>query len=173
MQLEEAHEALRLARQGIEERDFLIATHERSEEALAEHAVSISGELQHAADDIGVLFATVASAHRQHKVNSEAMRALRGAVDRHTAALQTRAAAVVEGQTKGVEQATAALAMLAAGQRERIVAVQQQLAALRAAVQGALESGRDDVWALQERLAKVHTRVVCVVARVLMCQVRH
>jgi chromosome segregation ATPase len=94
VQLEEAHEALRLARQGIEERDFLIATHERSEEALADHAISLSGELQHAAKDIGALFATVAVAHRQHKVNSEAVRALRRAVDRRTAELRTCTAAV-------------------------------------------------------------------------------
>ena len=48
--------ALRKARVGIEERDFLIATHERSENALASHASNLCGELGEAAQDIVSLF---------------------------------------------------------------------------------------------------------------------
>ena len=48
--------ALNTARQGIQERDFLIATHERSEHALAGHANSLCSELDGAAQDMAALF---------------------------------------------------------------------------------------------------------------------
>jgi hypothetical protein len=41
----------------VEERDFLIAAHERSEAALAGHAGSLTGNLQTAAAHIEQLFA--------------------------------------------------------------------------------------------------------------------
>ena len=48
--------ALNTARQGIQERDFLIATHERSEHALAGHATSLCSELDGAAQEVTALF---------------------------------------------------------------------------------------------------------------------
>ena len=48
--------ALNTARQGIQERDFLIATHERSEHALAGHASSLCSELDGAAQEVTSLF---------------------------------------------------------------------------------------------------------------------
>ena len=48
--------ALTTARQGIQERDFLIATHERSEHALAGHANVLCNELDSAAHEVTALF---------------------------------------------------------------------------------------------------------------------
>ena len=48
--------ALNVARQGIQERDFLIATHERSEHALAGHANSLCSDLDSAAQEVNHLF---------------------------------------------------------------------------------------------------------------------
>ncbi len=155
VQLEEAHEALRLARQGIEERDFLIATHERSEEALADHAVSVSGELQHAATDITALFVTVAAAEKQHRINSKAIRSLRDAVDRRADVLVANATQMVQAQQKGVEVAVDQLQALERGHTEQLSVVKEQLNKLKRVLGKVLEAGKEDVWALQERLAKV------------------
>lgn len=155
VQLEEAHEALRLARQGIEERDFLIATHERSEEALADHAVSVSGELQHATEDITALFLTVAAAEKQHRINSKTIRSLRDAVDRRADVLVTNATQLVQGQKRGAEVAVGRLQALEEGHAEQLKVVQEQLKELGVVLKGVLENGKEDVWALQERLAKV------------------
>ena len=48
--------ALNTARQGIQERDFLIATHERSEHALANHANSLCSDMDGAAQEMTALF---------------------------------------------------------------------------------------------------------------------
>lgn len=48
--------ALNTARQGIQERDFLIATHERSEQALAQHANSLCSDMDGAAQEMTALF---------------------------------------------------------------------------------------------------------------------
>lgn len=56
--------ALNTARQGIQERDFLIATHERSEHALANHANSLCSDMDGAAQEVNALFnRCVASKH--------------------------------------------------------------------------------------------------------------
>ena len=47
--------ALRRARVAIQERDFLLATHERSESALASHSVNLCGELERTAAELGDL----------------------------------------------------------------------------------------------------------------------
>ncbi len=47
--------ALRRARVAIQERDFLLATHERSESALASHSVNVCGELERTATELGDL----------------------------------------------------------------------------------------------------------------------
>ena len=48
--------ALNTARQGIQERDFLIATHERSEHALANHANSLCSDMDGAEQEMTALF---------------------------------------------------------------------------------------------------------------------
>ena len=55
-ELEETFAALMQARVGLEERNFLIATQERSERALANHATSLTGELQRVTEDVAALF---------------------------------------------------------------------------------------------------------------------
>lgn len=50
------HEALQQSRLACEERDYLIATHERSEAALAGHAGALTDELQRASDSMASLF---------------------------------------------------------------------------------------------------------------------
>lgn len=45
-----------MARLGIQERDFLVATHERCEGALASHATSLTTELDGAAQEVTSLF---------------------------------------------------------------------------------------------------------------------
>jgi hypothetical protein len=54
-ELANTYTALRGARLGIEERDFLIATLERSEAALASHATSLTSTIEGAAGDINLL----------------------------------------------------------------------------------------------------------------------
>lgn len=51
-----------MARLGIQERDFLIATHERCESALASHANSLTTELDGAAQEVTMLFDRQATA---------------------------------------------------------------------------------------------------------------
>ena len=55
-ELNSTYEALQQSRLACEERDYLIATHERSEAALAGHAGSLTSELQQAADNMARLF---------------------------------------------------------------------------------------------------------------------
>ena len=55
-ELQATHEALQQSRLACEERDYLIATHERSEAALAGHAGALTDELQHASDSMTSLF---------------------------------------------------------------------------------------------------------------------
>ena len=55
-ELSSTYEALQQSRLACEERDYLIATHERSEAALASHAGSLTSELQQAADNMASLF---------------------------------------------------------------------------------------------------------------------
>lgn len=55
-ELQRSLTALNMARLGIQERDFLIATHERCEGALASHATSLTAELDGAAHEVTMLF---------------------------------------------------------------------------------------------------------------------
>ncbi len=55
-ELRSTFEALQQSRVALEERDFLIATHERSEAALADHANGLTSGLQSAAANIEALF---------------------------------------------------------------------------------------------------------------------
>ena len=55
-ELQQSLTALNMARLGIQERDFLIATHERCESALASHATSLTTELDGAAQEVTLLF---------------------------------------------------------------------------------------------------------------------
>lgn len=55
-ELRSTYEALQQSRVALEERDFLIATHERSEAALAGHATGLTSGLQSAAANIEALF---------------------------------------------------------------------------------------------------------------------
>jgi len=55
-ELHSTYEALQQSRLACEERDYLIATHERSEAALASHAGALTTELQQAANDMTSLF---------------------------------------------------------------------------------------------------------------------
>ena len=55
-ELQTTHEALQQSRLACEERDYLIATHERSEAALAGHAGALTDELQRASDSMASLF---------------------------------------------------------------------------------------------------------------------
>lgn len=55
-ELSSTYEALQQSRLACEERDYLIATHERSEAALAGHAGSLTSELQQAAGNMASLF---------------------------------------------------------------------------------------------------------------------
>ncbi len=55
-ELQSTYEALQQSRLACEERDYLIATHERSEAALASHASALTAELQQAAASMSSLF---------------------------------------------------------------------------------------------------------------------
>jgi hypothetical protein len=55
-ELQSAFAALQQSRVALEERDFLIATHERSEAALAGHAATLTSGLQSAAANVEALF---------------------------------------------------------------------------------------------------------------------
>ena len=55
-ELHSTYEALQQSRLACEERDYLIATHERSEAALASHAGALTTELQQAANNMTSLF---------------------------------------------------------------------------------------------------------------------
>ena len=55
-ELQRSLTALNMARLGIQERDFLVATHERCEGALASHATSLTTELDGAAQEVTSLF---------------------------------------------------------------------------------------------------------------------
>ena len=55
-ELQSTYEALQQSRLACEERDYLIATHERSEAALASHASALTAELQQAAANMSSLF---------------------------------------------------------------------------------------------------------------------
>lgn len=55
-ELQATHKALQQSRLACEERDYLIATHERSEAALAGHAGALTDELQRASDSMASLF---------------------------------------------------------------------------------------------------------------------
>eukprot|EP00873_Tetraselmis_striata_P027928 jgi/Tetstr1/448192/TSEL_035483.t1 len=58
-ELEKTTDALNQARQHIQERDFLIAAHLRSEQALATHAESLTDELARATEEITQLHAKI------------------------------------------------------------------------------------------------------------------
>lgn len=58
-ELEKTTEALNQARQHIQERDFLIAAHIRSEQSLATHAENLTDELARATDEIAALHAKI------------------------------------------------------------------------------------------------------------------
>lgn len=55
-ELQSTYEALQQSRLACEERDYVIATHERSEAALASHASALTAELEHAAVSMSNLF---------------------------------------------------------------------------------------------------------------------
>ena len=55
-ELQSTYEALQQSRLACEERDYLIATHERSEAALASHASALTEELQQAAANMSSLY---------------------------------------------------------------------------------------------------------------------
>ena len=61
-ELQSTYEALQQSRLACEERDYLIATHERSEAALASHASALTAELQQAAANMSSLFNRYSSA---------------------------------------------------------------------------------------------------------------
>ena len=71
-ELSSTYEALQQSRLACEERDYLIATHERSEAALASHAGSLTSELQQAANNMASLFDRQALHSLMDKVDDSA-----------------------------------------------------------------------------------------------------
>ncbi|KAL0048004.1 hypothetical protein WJX82_005489 [Trebouxia sp. C0006] len=76
-ELRRSFAALNVARQGIQERDFLIATHERSEHALAGHANSLCSELDSAAQEVNHLFDRLESTAGREDSNAQIVQQLR------------------------------------------------------------------------------------------------
>lgn len=72
--------ALNIARQGIQERDFLIATHERSEHALANHANSLCSDMDGAAQEMTALFDRYAAPKASFCCTPSALHSLSGHV---------------------------------------------------------------------------------------------
>ncbi|KAK9804380.1 hypothetical protein WJX72_010110 [[Myrmecia] bisecta] len=97
-ELKSTYSALRKARLGMEERDFLIATHERSENALASHAVNLSSELGAASDDIKSLFDRLASTNEREAGNAGVVAELRCTAESRLQAMEEAVSAAVEEQ---------------------------------------------------------------------------
>ena len=68
-ELQSTYEALQQSQLACEERNYLIATHERSEAALASHASALTAELQQAAVNMSSLFDRHASCKPPHVTN--------------------------------------------------------------------------------------------------------
>lgn len=72
--------ALRQARQGLQERDFLLSAHERAEGRLAGTAQGLRAQLGTAAAELGALFASVDAKTALEGSNASAMCELQGHV---------------------------------------------------------------------------------------------
>ncbi|KAL3151849.1 hypothetical protein ABBQ38_012814 [Trebouxia sp. C0009 RCD-2024] len=81
--------ALNTARQGIQERDFLIATHERSEQALAQHANSLCSDMDGAAQEMTALFDRLATTAGRECSNAEVVQQLRQGAESRLQAINT------------------------------------------------------------------------------------
>ncbi|KAK9827565.1 hypothetical protein WJX74_010806 [Apatococcus lobatus] len=99
-ELAETYSALQRARQGLEERDFLIATHERSEDALAEHAAGLARSLQTSVQDLQSTFSLCEEGIGREQGNAVMLQALKESTMASLSGMQASLSEAAEQQTQ-------------------------------------------------------------------------
>ena len=135
------------AEEGLEERDYLIATHERAQEGLLGHAEGVRAELDAAAADVAALFGKVAradgiaghNADAVERVKAKVLARLDSAGAAASQALEAEAGRCAQLHSK-MEETARAHATAAAALRERAAAVATAAAEGAAAVVAAAEA---------------------------------
>ncbi|KAK9822824.1 hypothetical protein WJX81_005423 [Elliptochloris bilobata] len=133
--------ALGAARRALEERDFLIAAHGRSEAALAEHADALAAGLAAAAADMQLLFERLGAAASREGANEGAVAELRAAAAQRLAALESGVGAAVDASAARYGAVRADLTAHAGRAEADLAALQGQLAALERQLAAAAAAG--------------------------------
>ncbi|GBF98003.1 hypothetical protein Rsub_11114 [Raphidocelis subcapitata] len=149
-QLADTRAKLAAAEVAIQERDFVVLSHRRSERALAAHAQGVGRDLGEAAKDLSDAFSRLRTALDVTGADRGALRAMASEAAARADALRAAADAAAASQGAALRGVAGAAAELRARKAAELDAARAQLAALqrevseaRRAAEGALASGAD------------------------------
>ncbi|BDA48169.1 Kinesin-like protein KIN-5C [Coccomyxa sp. Obi] len=130
-ELRSTFEALQQSRVALEERDFLIATHERSEAALAGHAAGLTSGLRSAATNIEALFNRLDASHGREMANTAVVGQIRDTAVTCLADMQAAFSAAMAAQQQRSSQVVAALDSYLQRKAADLAALQGEMEMLR------------------------------------------
>ncbi|KAK9807071.1 hypothetical protein WJX73_000118 [Symbiochloris irregularis] len=147
LELGSTRELLEAARVGLQERDFLVLAHERSEDALATHALDLTGKLEASCGDAVRLAGRLEEMMSREAGNAAIVARLGGESSQALTQLELSVQEAMMTQHQGHQSLTALLQQLK-GSKDAAVAelqghmqaVQQQLEAVSATVEATTEA---------------------------------
>mmetsp|Transcript_27007 Transcript_27007/g.59061 ORF Transcript_27007/g.59061 Transcript_27007/m.59061 type:complete len:1042 (+) Transcript_27007:153-3278(+) len=137
-ELADVHDRMNEAHATIQERQFMILSHQRAEHALAAHANQLTSELAACASDIGALFRKLEEVAALQGADRSVMQSTRGYVQ---ARIQDLGSTVEQGVNLQKQHLTAACTDLAAFKQQKEQDIKQ--------LQDQMQSIQNDIRALQ------------------------